>query len=89
MCFLVSVDLCSGFLRNSSLVLPLLSVAGFSVYLLTSNTASCDEDVEDASVDDVKELADKPGTANGTTLYMLQSIILPFLMRCRFYPLFQ
>ena len=42
--FSVSVDSCSGFLRNSSLALPLLSSTGFSVYLLTSNTKSCDED---------------------------------------------
>ena len=64
--FLVSVDKCSGFHRNSSLVLPLLSVAGFSVYLLTSNTESCDADVEEVGVDDVEELVDKPGTTNGT-----------------------
>ena len=44
--FLVSAGPCSGFLRNFPLVLPILSVAGFSVYLLTSNTESCDEDTK-------------------------------------------
>ena len=34
---------CSGSPRSSSLVLPLLG-AGFSVYLLASNTESCDDD---------------------------------------------
>ena len=42
--FSVSVDLCTGFPRNSSLILPLLSGTGFLVYLLASNTESCDED---------------------------------------------
>ena len=57
---------CSGFPCSSSLALPLLSCTGFSVYLLTSNTESCDED--DAKVDEgvVEELVDKPGTTNGT-----------------------
>ena len=32
------------FPRDSSLIISLLSCAGFSVYLLTSNTESCDED---------------------------------------------
>ena len=39
---------------------------GFSVYLLSSNTESCDEDDDDVSVGVVKELVDKPGTTNGT-----------------------
>ena len=59
----VSVDSCSGFPRSSSLVLPLLSGTGFSVYLLTSNTESCDED--DEEVGDgvvVEDLADNLGT---------------------------
>ena len=64
--FSVSVDLCSGFPRSSSLVLPLLSGTGFSVYLLTSNTASCDRDVEEVCVGVVQELIDKPGTTIGT-----------------------
>ena len=55
LCFLVFVDLCGGFHRNSSLELPLLSVAGFSVYLLTSHTESCDEYVEEVGVDDGEE----------------------------------
>ena len=72
--FSVFVDLCSGFVRNSSLVLPLLSGTGFSVYLLTSNTESCDEDVEEVGVGVVEELIDKPGTTNGTLFDILQSI---------------
>ena len=52
--------------RNSSLILPLLSSTGFSVYLLTSNTESCDEDVEEVGVDVVEELVDKPRTTNDT-----------------------
>ena len=63
--FSVSVGLCSGFPRSSSLVLPLLSGTGFSVYLL-SNTESCDEDDDEVGVGVVEELADKPGTTNGT-----------------------
>ena len=59
------MDSCCGSHRSSSLVLPLLSGTGFSVYLLTSNTESCDEDVEEGE-DDVEELADKPGTTKGT-----------------------
>ena len=42
--FSASVDSCTGSPCSSSLVLPLLSATGFSVYLLTSNTESCDED---------------------------------------------
>ena len=48
--FSVSVGLCRGFPRSSSLVLPLLSGTGFSMYLLTSNTDSCDEDDDDVGV---------------------------------------
>ena len=48
------------------LVLPLLSGAGFSVYLLTSNTESCDEDDDEVGVGVVEELEDEPGTTNGT-----------------------
>ena len=64
--FSVSVGLCSGFPCASSLVLPLLSGNGFSVYLLTSNTESCDEDDEEVGVGVAEELVDKPRTANGT-----------------------
>ena len=82
--FLVSVGLRIEFHLNSSLVLPLLSVAGFSVYLLTSNTESCDEDVEEVGVDGVEELVDKPGTTNGAQFDVLQSMFLPDLVRCGF-----
>ena len=34
--------------------------------LLTSNTESCDEDVEEVGVGVEEELVDKPGTTNGT-----------------------
>ena len=64
--FSVSVDWCSGFPRSSSIVLPLLSGTGFSVYLLSSNTESCDEDDDEVGVGVVEELVDKPGTTNGT-----------------------
>ena len=70
--FSVSADLCSGFPRNSSLVLPLLSVAGFSVIAV-----SCDEDVEEAGVDDAEELVDKPGTTKGALFDLWQSVLLP------------
>ena len=36
------------------------------MYLLTSNTESCDEDVEEVGVDDVEELVKKPRKTNGT-----------------------
>ena len=59
------------------------------MYLL-SNTESCDEDDGEVGEGVVEqELADKPGTANGTYLELLQSILLPFLMRCGFRPLIQ
>ena len=64
--FSVSLDSCSGSHRSSSLALPLLSGTGFSVYLLTSNTESCNEDDDEVGVGVVKELVDKPGTTNGT-----------------------
>ena len=80
--FSVSVDSCSGSPRSSSLVLPLLSGTGFSVYLLSSNTESCDEDDDDGGVGIVEELVDKSGTTNGTSFDTLQSILLPFLVRC-------
>ena len=60
--FSVSAGSCNRFHRNSALILPLLSIAGFSVLI----TVSCDEDVEEVGVDDVEELVDKPGTTNGT-----------------------
>ena len=87
--FSVSVGLCSGFLRSSSLVLQLLSGTGSSVFLLTSNTESCDEDDEEIGVGVVEELVDKPRTTNGTEFGILQSILLHFLVRCGFWPLVQ
>ena len=80
--FSVSVGLCSG----SPRVLPLLllSGTGFSVYLLTSNTESCDEGDEEVGVGVVEELVDKPGTTNGTQFDISQSILFPFRMRCCF-----
>ena len=77
--FSVSVDSCSGSPRSSSVVLPLLSGAGFSVYLLTSNTESCDEDSEVSESVLEEELADEPGTTTGTQLEKLQSMLLPLL----------
>ena len=55
------------------------------MYLLRSNTESCDEDDgERGEGVVVEELADKPGTTNGTSFEILQSILLPFLMICGF-----
>ena len=54
------------------------------MYLLTSNTESCDEDDGEIGEGVVEELEDKPGTTNGTSFDILQSILLPFLMRCGF-----
>ena len=65
--FSVSVDSRSVSPRSSPLILPLLSCTGFSVYLLTSNTESCDEDDEEVDEGVVEEeLADIPGTTSGT-----------------------
>ena len=71
--------------RSCPLALPLLSGTGFSVNLLTSNAESCDEDGGEVGEGVVEEeLADKPGTTNGTQLEILQPILLPFLMGCGF-----
>ena len=65
------MDSCSGSPRSSSLVLPLLSGTGFSVYLLTSNTEPCDaDDGEVGEGVDEEELAYKPGTTNGIVRYI-------------------
>ena len=56
-----------GFCGCMQLVLALLSSTGISVYLMTSNTEFCDEsdgEVGEGVVEE--ELADKPGTTNGT-----------------------
>ena len=46
---------------------------------------SCGEDDGEVGEGVVEEeLADKPQTTNGTLLDILQSILLPFLMRCVF-----
>ena len=78
--FLVSVGLCPGFPRSSSLVLPLLSGTGFSAYLLSSNTESCDEDdyVGVGVVEDV----DKPGHASVSQVF---PIIFPLLSLHRYF----
>ena len=84
--FSVSVDSCSGFPRSSSLVLSLLSGTGFSLYLVTSKTESCDEDDEEVGVDVMEELVDKPVTTNGISFDIQPSIkiLLPFVVRCGF-----
>ena len=63
----MSVVLCSGSQRNSPLVLLLRSglILGVSVDV-KSNTESCDKDGEEVGLGVVEELADKPGTTNGT-----------------------
>ena len=88
--FSVSVGLCCGFPRRSSLILPLLSGTGFSMYLLTSNAEPCDEDDDEVGVGVVEELVDKPGTTNGTKFDKLQPILLSFLWwDVGFWPLVQ
>ena len=47
-------------------------------------TVSCDEDVGDVGEDELEELVDRPGTTSGTQFAVLQSIFLPFWMRCGF-----
>ena len=59
--FSVSADARDRFHRDSSLIISLLSVAGFSVLI----TVSCDEDVEEAVEEEVEELVDRPGTTSG------------------------
>ena len=61
-CVFVSADPRDGFLRDSSLIISLLSVAGFSMLI----TVSCDEDDDEVGVGVVEELVDKPETTNGT-----------------------
>ena len=41
-------------------------------------TVSCDEDVGEVGEDELEELVDRPGTMNGTSFAVLQSIFLPF-----------
>ena len=48
------------------------------MYLLTSNTESCDEDDDEVGVDFVEELVDKPGTTNGTFLIHCNQFSCPF-----------
>ena len=51
------------------------------MYLFTSNTECCDEDDDEVGMGVVEELA---GTASGTSFDILQTILLPFLVRCGF-----
>ena len=78
------MDSCSGSPRSSPLVLPLHSGTGFSVYLLTSNAESCDEDDGEVGESVVEEELAVKRTTNGTQFDLLQSMLLPFLMRCGF-----
>ena len=66
LCFWFLLVQASGFPGAPHSYFPLLSGTGFSVYLLTSNTESCDGDDEEVGVGVVEELVDKPGTTNGT-----------------------
>ena len=88
----ISVDSCSGFPRSSPFVPLLLSDTGFSTSLfsLFADIDSCEEDGQGVDQDvGEEELADNLGTTNGTQLDILQSIFLPFLMKCGFWPLVQ
>ena len=70
---------------------PLPSDTGVSTLLFSDTESllvdvdSCDEDGDQADEGVVEqELADIPGITNGTKFDILQSILLPFLMRCVF-----
>ena len=82
--FPVSAGPCDEFPRTSPLTLSLLVDAGYSVGV----TVSCDEDVE-VGEDELEELVDRPRTTICTKFAVLQSIFLPFLMRCGSWPLAQ
>ena len=83
------MGVCSEFHRSSSFV-PSTSLE-FSPPLssdtesLLADVDSCDEDDGEVGEGVVEEeLADKPETTIGTEFDMLQSILLPFLVRCGF-----
>ena len=57
-------------------------VLDFSVYVLTSNTESCDEDGEEACVGVVEELVDKPG--NGPNIHKAFACRCPSKKICTF-----
>ena len=74
------MDSCSGSLRSSAFVPLFLSTSLFSdTESLLADVDSCDEDGDEADESVVEEeLADIPGTTNGTQFHILQSILLPF-----------
>ena len=78
--FSTSADLCKGSPRanDSSFVLSFLLVAGISV----SVTVSCDEDVGNSLISQVRRMVHDLMRRN-------ELIVLPFLMRCGFWPLVQ
>ena len=83
--FLVSADPRDGCHRDPTLIISLLSVAGFSV----PTKESCDENVEESGEHEVEEIVDGIGTKNGTHFAILQLILLPLLVGCGFWPLVQ
>ena len=78
--FLISAGSCDGRTSTVLLILSLLVNRGCNAGI----TASCGTDVGDVGEDELEELADRPGTTNGTWFAVLHSIFLPFLMRCGF-----
>ena len=85
-------SLCFGFYWFWQRVSPWLRThtpTSFCCGIFKPVTESFDEDVEEGCADDVEELVDKPGTTDGAEFDVLQSILLPFLMRCGFWPLVQ
>ena len=55
------------------------------MYVLTSNTESCDEDDGEVGEGVVEEeLGDQSRITNGTLLDILQSVLLPVLVRSGF-----
>ena len=78
--FSISCGLCAEFPRSSSLILSLVADAGCSVGV----TASCSEDVGEASFGELEDLVGRPGTTKGTWFDVVPTIFLPFRMRCGF-----
>ena len=79
--FAVSAGSCNGFPRNSELILPLL----YCCWIFRADHwilwRRC---WRSRGEDDVEELVCKPGTTSGRLFATLQSILLPFWVRCGF-----
>ena len=78
--FSVSAGSCNGFLRNSARIIPLPSIAGFSVLI----TESCDEDVEEVGEDEWRNSLTNHGQRMVRSLIYCNQFSCPFWVRCRF-----